>query len=79
MTETKIVLIMKLKGAGKNNAEQVVNLSRETYNYIMGTPVKTYSPKYWEKMSAKARTDIFLKEFAKGFDALSYSFAILED
>lgn len=80
MTEQKIILQMTIPGARKGEtAEQRLCLSREAYDHIVGRPAKGFSQGYWDKFSTKRKVDMYMADFVKGFGALKYSFAVLDD
>lgn len=62
-------------------AKQVMSISKEAYDFMTnGSEIpSTSTKKIWASMSKKQRLDHHCKLIAENFNAISYSFEILDD
>ena len=58
---------------------QNINMTKETYDNILTTPVHKFSASYWKRLPAKQRIAEFLKDMQNDLHASSFEFTILED
>lgn len=56
-----------------------INMYEETYNFMLETPVAPYNQKTWKKLSIHEKLKAHFDIIAYDFNALSYSYEILDD
>lgn len=58
---------------------QTINMSMESYHYMMSTPTDNISIAHWKRMSENQRIAEHLKEIQHDLDATSFEFIIFND
>ena len=83
MDNIKISVSFKLKGNVRNSnykpCIQTINMSMETYKYMMSTPIDNISANHWKRMSENQRITEHLKEIQHDLDATSFEFTVFND
>lgn len=89
------VLVRYTKGSGKNAKEvkepitirtrkqklipQVINICKESYDYMLETPVSSRMARIWGSLSKRERLKAHFDLVAHDFHAASYSFEVFGD
>lgn len=61
-------------------AKQVVNMTSDAYfAMISGTPVEGFMPGAWKKLSKHEKIEAHLERLAKDYNAIDFTYTILED
>lgn len=78
-TETNKTKTVKFKTSRCKPCTQTISMSKETYQYMMSTPVGDMSANHWKRMSENQRIAEHLKETQHDLDAISFEFTIFND
>ena len=70
---------VKLNTSCYKPCTQTINMSMETYQYMMSTPIDNISANHWKRMSENQRITEHLKEIQHDLNATSFEFIVFED